>query len=61
VHKGDLLLAIDPTNYEIAVRLAEAAVHQAQSDVHRTSRRRSPCSKRKSARTMPGWNKHRRR
>lgn len=31
VHKGDLLLVIDPTDYAIAVRLAEAAVHQAQA------------------------------
>jgi multidrug resistance efflux pump len=30
VHKGDLLLTIDPTNYRIAVSLAEAAVQQAQ-------------------------------
>jgi RND family efflux transporter MFP subunit len=30
VHKGDLLMTIDPTNYRIAVSLAEAAVHQAQ-------------------------------
>ncbi|MGC1885003.1 MAG: HlyD family secretion protein [Stellaceae bacterium] len=30
VHKGDLLLVIDPTNYKIAVSLAEAAVQQAQ-------------------------------
>ena len=30
VHKGDLLLAIDPTDYKIAVNLAEAAVRQAQ-------------------------------
>ena len=30
VHKGDLLLVIDPTNFKIAVRLAEAAVQQAQ-------------------------------
>jgi RND family efflux transporter MFP subunit len=30
VHKGDLLLAIDPTDYKIAVSLAEAAVRQAQ-------------------------------
>jgi multidrug resistance efflux pump len=30
VHKGDLLLAIDPTDYKIAVTLAEAAVRQAQ-------------------------------
>lgn len=30
VHQGDLLLAIDPTDYRIAVTLAEAAVRQAQ-------------------------------
>src|SRR5271169_3517997 len=30
VHKGDLLVVIDPTNYKIAVSLAEAAVQQAQ-------------------------------
>jgi multidrug resistance efflux pump len=30
VHKGDLLMVIDPTNYKIAVSLAEAAVLQAQ-------------------------------
>jgi multidrug resistance efflux pump len=30
VHKGDLLLVIDPTNYKIAVDLAEAAAQQAQ-------------------------------
>ena len=28
VHKGDLLLAIDPTNYKIALQLADAAVDQ---------------------------------
>jgi multidrug resistance efflux pump len=32
VHKGDLLLVIEPTNYEIAVRFAEAAVSQAQAN-----------------------------
>jgi multidrug resistance efflux pump len=32
VHKGDLLLVIDPTDFAIAVRLAEAAVHQAQAN-----------------------------
>ncbi|HEY0799218.1 MAG TPA: HlyD family secretion protein [Steroidobacteraceae bacterium] len=32
VHKGDLLLEIDPTNYEIAVSNAEAAVAQARAD-----------------------------
>jgi multidrug resistance efflux pump len=30
VHKGDLLMVIDPTNYKIAVSLNEAAVQQAQ-------------------------------
>jgi multidrug resistance efflux pump len=30
VHKDDLLMVIDPTNYKIAVSLAEAAVQQAQ-------------------------------
>jgi len=30
VHKGDLLLAIDSTDYKIAVSLAEAGVRQAQ-------------------------------
>jgi multidrug resistance efflux pump len=30
VHKGDVLMTIDPTNYRIAVGLAEAAVQQAQ-------------------------------
>src|ERR1700753_777441 len=32
VHKGDLLMVIDPTDYRIAVKLAEAAVQQAQVD-----------------------------
>jgi RND family efflux transporter MFP subunit len=32
VHKGDLLMVIDPTNYKIAVKLAEAAVAQAKAD-----------------------------
>src|SRR5258708_27315150 len=31
VHKGDVLMVIDPTNYAIAVRQAEAAVEQAQA------------------------------
>ncbi len=30
VHKGDLLMVIDPTDYKIAVDLAQAAVEQAQ-------------------------------
>ena len=32
VHKGDLLMLIDPTNYKIAVRQAEAALSQAQAN-----------------------------
>src|SRR5262245_42148229 len=31
VHKGDLLMVVDPTNFEIAVRQAEAAVLQAKA------------------------------
>jgi multidrug resistance efflux pump len=31
VHKGDLLMVIDPTNYEIAVRQGEAALSQAKA------------------------------
>jgi multidrug resistance efflux pump len=34
VHKGDLLMIIDPARYRIAVRLAEAAVQQAQFTAH---------------------------
>jgi multidrug resistance efflux pump len=30
MHKGDLLMVIDPTTYKIAVSLAEAEVQQAQ-------------------------------
>ena len=33
VHKGDLLMVIDPTNYSIAVSQADAAVQQAQASV----------------------------
>src|SRR5271167_61963 len=32
VHKGDLLMVIDPTDYKIAVSLNEAAVQQAQAN-----------------------------
>jgi multidrug resistance efflux pump len=32
VHKGDLLMKIDPTDYRIAVSLAEAAVQRAQAN-----------------------------
>jgi multidrug resistance efflux pump len=31
VHKGDLLIVIDPTDYRIALELAEAAVEQAEA------------------------------
>jgi multidrug resistance efflux pump len=33
VAKGELLMVIDPTNYQIAVELADAAVQQAQASV----------------------------
>jgi multidrug resistance efflux pump len=33
VHKGDLLMLVDPTNYKIAVSQAEAGVQQAQANV----------------------------
>jgi multidrug resistance efflux pump len=38
VHKGDLLLVIDPTNFKIAVSLAEAAVQQAQVNAQNAER-----------------------
>jgi multidrug resistance efflux pump len=38
VHKGDLLLVIDPTNYRIAVELAEAAVQQSQATAQNAER-----------------------
>ena len=38
VHKGDLLMVIDPTNYRIAVSLAEAALQQAQANVKNAAR-----------------------
>jgi multidrug resistance efflux pump len=43
VHNGDLLMVIDPTNYKIAVSLAEAALQQAQvtaQNVEREAQRR---------------------
>jgi RND family efflux transporter MFP subunit len=43
VHKGDLLMVIDPTNYRIAVSLTEAAAQQAQVNMkngEREARRR---------------------
>jgi multidrug resistance efflux pump len=38
VHKGDLLMVIDPTNYKIAVSLNEAAVQQAQANMSNAAR-----------------------
>jgi RND family efflux transporter MFP subunit len=38
VHKGDLLLVIDPTNYKIALQLANAAVDQAQATAQNAQR-----------------------
>ena len=38
VHKGDLLMVIDPTDFAIAVRLAEAAVQQAQANMQNAER-----------------------
>ena len=38
VHKGDLLMVIDPTNYKIAVSLAEAAAKQAQINAENMER-----------------------
>jgi multidrug resistance efflux pump len=43
VHKGDLLMVIDPTNYRLAVSLAEAAAQQAQivqKNLQREAKRR---------------------
>jgi multidrug resistance efflux pump len=38
VHKGDLLMVIDPTDFKIAVSLAEAAVQQAQANAENAER-----------------------
>jgi multidrug resistance efflux pump len=38
VHKGDLLMVIDPTDFKIAVSLAEAAVKQAQVNAQNAER-----------------------
>src|SRR5689334_3836637 len=37
VRENDPLMVIDPTNYAISVRLAEAAVQQAQANMQNTS------------------------
>ena len=45
VHRGDLLMVIDPTDYRIAVRLAEASAKQAEVDAQNAEReanRRQP-------------------
>jgi RND family efflux transporter MFP subunit len=45
VHRGDLLMEIDPTDYAIAVRLAEAVLEQARVDADnalREAKRRHP-------------------
>jgi multidrug resistance efflux pump len=38
VRKGDLLMVVDPTDYKIAVKLAEAAAQQAQVDAENLER-----------------------
>src|SRR3954447_16095241 len=38
VHKGDLLMVIDPTNFKIAVSLGEAALQQAQANMWNAAR-----------------------
>ncbi len=38
VHKGDLLIVIDPTDYKIAVELAQAAVEHAQVTAYNAQR-----------------------
>ncbi|HTT79681.1 MAG TPA: HlyD family secretion protein [Stellaceae bacterium] len=38
VHKGDLLMVIDPTNYKIAVSLAQAAVQQTEANMQNAER-----------------------
>jgi RND family efflux transporter MFP subunit len=38
VHKGDLLLTIDPTDYRIALKLADATVQQAQATAQNAKR-----------------------
>jgi multidrug resistance efflux pump len=38
VHKGDLLMVIDPTDYTIALSRSEAALQQARSDAENTTR-----------------------
>jgi multidrug resistance efflux pump len=48
VHKGDLLMVIDPTDYRIAVDLAQAAVEHAQvtaQNAEREARRRQELTK----------------
>jgi len=49
VHKGDLLMVIDPTDYTIAVKLAEAAVAQAKADAEN---RKSEAARREKLTTL---------
>jgi multidrug resistance efflux pump len=42
VHKGDLLMVIDPTDYAIAVDRADAAVTQARANADNAEREGSP-------------------
>ncbi len=56
VHKGDLLMVIDPTNFKIAVSLAEAAVQQAQANsqnAEREAKRRQELTEIRSP--VNGW------
>ncbi len=52
VHKGDLLLVIDPTDFRIALEQAEASVRQAQAKVQNVEAQIAR-NRRKSWRTRP--------
>ena len=58
VRKGDLLMVIDPTNYEIAASQARAAVQQAQANVQSIDAQMS-VQRHRSAPTRPSWSKRR--
>ena len=56
VHKGDLLVVIDPTDYRIAVKLTQAAVEQAQAtaiNAEREAKRRQETAV--SSTSMRSW------
>ncbi|MGH7046498.1 MAG: biotin/lipoyl-binding protein [Stellaceae bacterium] len=42
VHKGDLLMVIDPMNYKIAVSLAEPSQHRSHRRAHQAEPLRDP-------------------